>query len=254
MAAVKKPENSDRTLSLALYLFFGLLVIGSGFLYRSQLIAALYSLETTVGELGHWGPVLLTVLATFWAIFCLPGPVILGFIGTVYSSSPLLGLWIALIADSVASVVGFLVARHLGRERVADWLENKPWFQWLEEQTELRGAYGVFVVRMMPFFPNSLASYAMGLSALRFWPYTIASVLGSIPNLAVYVFGSAGAVHLVREGLGANGLYIALGVVVLTTIVLVVLQAGLRRHGRLVKWEPEVATPSPEDSPSTEPQ
>lgn len=239
MSSAKKPENSDRTLSLVLYAVFGLIVVGSGIWYRSQLVEALYGLESTIESLDYWGHLLLTLVATLWAIFCLPGPVILGFIGTVYSSSPLLGLLVALTADSVASAVGFVVARHFGREWVTRYLAKKPWFQWLEEQTELRGSYGVFVIRMMPFFPNSLASYAFGLSALRFGPYMLASVLGSIPNLAVYVFGSAGAVHLIREGLGRNAVYIALGVVVLTSLILIVLHSGLKRHGRLIQWDPE---------------
>lgn len=253
MSNSKKPENADRTLSLSLYLLFGLAVIGAGFLYRAQLIAGLYSLESTIAEMDYWGPVLMTAVATLWAILCLPGPIVLGFIGTVFSSHPFIGLAIALAADSIASAVGFLVARHLGRERVKRWLKKKPWFQWLEEQAELRGIYGVFVIRMMPFFPNSLASYAFGLARLRFWPYLISSILGSIPNLAVYVFGSAGAVHLIREGLGADALYFALTVVLATAGLLLILQGVLRRHGRLAPWQPENTEDRVQDAPTEAP-
>lgn len=257
MSKSKKPENADRTLSLSLYLFFGLAVIGTGFLYRSSLITGLYSLEATISEMDYWGPLLMTLVATVWAILCLPGPIVLGFIGTVFSSHPFIGLAIALAADSIASAFGFLVTRHLGRDRIKRWLEKKPWFQWLEEQAELRGIYGVFVIRMMPFFPNSLASYAFGLAKLRFWPYLISSILGSIPNLAVYVFGSAGAVHLIREGLGADTLYFALSVLLGTAGVLLLLQGVLRRHGRLAPWQPEPQAEAPadrvQDSPTEAP-
>lgn len=235
----RKPENSDRTLSLGVYVGFGLFVLLGGIWYRESLVHALYSLEATLEHMDFWGPILMTVIASIWAILCLPGPIILGFVGTAYSSHPFLGLIIAVTADSVAEVVGFLVARHLGRDAVRRWLAKKPWFQWLEEQAELRGAYGVFVIRMMPFFPNSLANYALGLSALRFWPYLMASILGSIPNLAVYVFGAAGTIRLLRTGLGSNSLHIAAGIILATIIVLIVLQNFLRRHGRLANWEPE---------------
>lgn len=231
----KKPENADRTVSLVLYAGFGLVVIFAGIWFRESLVSGLYSLESTLEQMDYWGPVLLTVIASLWAVLCLPGPIILGFIGTAYSSHPILGLIIAVTADSVAEVVGFLVARHLGRDMVTDWLEDKPWFQWLEEQAEERGAYGVFVIRMMPFFPNSLANYALGLSALRFWPYLIASILGSIPNLAVYIFGTAGAIRLLRTGLGQNSLEIAAAIIFATVVVLIVLQNFLRKHGRLAE-------------------
>ena len=232
--ANQKPENADRTWSLGLYVVFGLLVIGAGIWHGESLSSALSQLESTVSELEFWGPVLVTVLASLWAILCLPGPIILGFIGTVYSRDPHIGLAVAVAADSVAEAVGFLVARHLGREQVLKWLGEKHWFQWLEEQIALRGAYGVFVIRLMPFFPNSLANYAFGLSSLRFWPYFIASVLGSIPNLALYIMGTAGVVHLVRHGLGAGiNMYTAGGLLVVTVILLLGLQAVLRRYGKL---------------------
>jgi len=239
LSSVKKPENADRELSLGLYLAFGLIVLFSGIWYRDSLMSALYSLEATFEQLDYWGPILLTLIASLWAILCFPGPVILGFIGTVYSHQPWVGLAVAVAADSVAEVFGFLVARHLGREKVARWLAKKPWFQWLEEQAETRGAYGVFVIRMMPFFPNSLANYALGLSALRFGPYIVASILGSIPNLAIYVMGTAGVVHLLRTGLGMDALYIASAILLITTIVLIGLQSVLKRHGRLADWKPD---------------
>jgi uncharacterized membrane protein YdjX (TVP38/TMEM64 family) len=241
-SANKPPENADRTLSLGLYVASGLIVLACGVWYRESLMSALYSLEAVFARHHIWGPILLSLIASLWAILCLPGPIILGFVGTVYSHEPWLGLLIVVVADSVAEVFGFLVARHLGRERVSKWLEKKPWFQWLEEQTEIRGAYGVFVIRMMPFFPNSLANYAMGLSALRFGPYIVASILGSIPNLAVYVMGTAGAVHLLRTGFGMDALYVASAILLVTTIVLIGLQSVLRRHGRLAEWNPERVT------------
>ena len=234
----QKPENADRTSSLALYLVLGSVLLASGAWYRDSLISALYGLESTLQDLGPLGPILMTVVAGAWAILCLPGPIVLGFIGTVYSSSPFLGLLVAVVADSIAEVFGFLVARHVGRKPMTVWLGKKPWFQWLEEQAQVRGAYGVFVIRMMPFFPNSLANYAFGLSALRFWPYLIASILGSIPNLAVYVFGTAGAIHLVRNGIDEKTLAVAGIVIAVTSLVLVILQALLRRHGRLAEWNP----------------
>ncbi|MFA5504748.1 MAG: VTT domain-containing protein [Vulcanimicrobiota bacterium] len=210
------------------------MIIGAGLWYRQPLTATLFRIETEVAELQFWGPILVTLLAAIWAILCFPGPIMLSFIGTVYSKDPHLGVAVAVVADGISESVGFLVARRLGRERVVKWLGDKPWFEWLEKQIEQRGAYGVFAIRMMPFFPNSLATYAFGLTSLRFWPYIIASVLGSIPNLALYVGGTAGIVHLVRYGLGTEiSMYTAGGVLVVTVILLMSLQAVLRRYGVL---------------------
>ena len=115
----KKPENADRTLSLGLYVLFGLLILGAGIWFRSDLTQALYSLESTVNALGLWGLILLVIVTALWAIFCLPGPIVIGFVSTVLSAKPLLALLVCVVADSIAEAVGFIVARHFGRDRVA---------------------------------------------------------------------------------------------------------------------------------------
>lgn len=183
------------------YLAIGLLVLGAGFLYRAELVQLLDHVEVTVNTLGPLAPLAMTVISGIWATFCLPGPVMLGLVGTMFAEEPLTGIAVALGGDTIATVIGFHVARRAGRHRVQTWLETKSWFGWLERHTESRGAYGVFFLRMMPFFPNSLANYALGLSALRFGPYLVASVLGSIPNVALYVLGAAGTITLLRDGI-----------------------------------------------------
>ena len=69
MSVNSKPENADRTLSLALYVFFGVAVLASGVFFRDSLIAALYSLETTVERLDYWGPILVTLVASLCSLY-----------------------------------------------------------------------------------------------------------------------------------------------------------------------------------------
>lgn len=231
---IDRAERSERKNSLGPFLLFGFLVVGLGARYGVQLSSLLYSLESTITEMRVWGLVLSTLVASLWAILCLPGPIILGFIGTVFSHEPLIGLLIVWTADSVAEWVGFVTARYFGREQVIERIGDKPWFTWLEEQIEQRGVYAVFLVRMMPFFPNSVANYALGLTSLRFWPYFIASVLGSLPNLALYIFGTAGVVNLVKHGFREDINYaFAAGVLILTTILLLGLNAILKKRTKL---------------------
>ncbi len=213
------------------YLVMGLALIGAGFLFRADLILALSGLEVIVGTLGPLAPLAMSVISGAWATLCLPGPLMLGMVGTMFSADPLIGLAVALTGDTIATIIGFQIARSAGRDRVRVWLQEKTWFEWLERHTEIRGVYGVFFVRMMPFFPNSLANYALGLTALRFWPYLIASVLGSIPNLALFIFGAAGTVSLLREGF-ASPLSFGEALVFLSLVALLVkgLQAFLRRR------------------------
>lgn len=213
------------------YLAIGLVVIGASILYRSELVRLLDHVEVTVNALGPLAPIAMTVISGFWATLCLPGPVMLGLVGTMFSEEPLTGIAVALGGDTIATIIGFQVARRAGRSRVKAWLESKPWFGWLERHTERRGIYGVFFLRMMPFFPNSLANYALGLSALRFGPYLTASILGSIPNVALYVLGTAGTITLLRDGVDRQFFLSAATVFFLTVALLVKgFQLFLRRR------------------------
>ncbi len=183
------------------YLAVGLLGLGVSVFYRAELVRMLDHVEVTVNTLGPLAPLAMTLVSGIWATLCLPGPVMLGLVGTMFAEDPLTGIAVALGGDTIATIVGFQVARRAGRRRIQAWLESKPWFGWLERHTESRGVYGVFFLRMMPFFPNSLANYALGLSALKFGPYLAASVLGSIPNVSLYVLGTAGTITLLRDGI-----------------------------------------------------
>ena len=199
------------------FLVLALALIVLGFLYRGKLLYALLYLEIWVGEAGPLAPILLGVICAIWFVLCLPGPPILGVVGTVFADEPWIAMGVAMFADVTATVVGFQTARHFARERVRNWLSGKPWFDWLETQVASKGLYGVFVMRMMPFFPNLFANYALGLIPLRFWPYLGASFLGSLPNNALYVFGTAGAVSLIRDGF-ANQLSLREAMIILVCL------------------------------------
>jgi uncharacterized membrane protein YdjX (TVP38/TMEM64 family) len=197
-------------------------------------------LEIWVERAGPLAPLLLAVVCSFWATLCLPGPPILGFVGTLFADHPMLGMAVVLFGDTAATVIGFQIARRVARESVRERLGGKPWYEWLEVQVASRGLQAVFVVRMMPFFPNSLANYALGLTGLPFWPYLVASVAGSIPNLALYVFGSAGAVHLIREGFVSRpSLRGALAILLLLALLSRLLQRYTRGRLEPAGDEPE---------------
>ncbi len=230
----KKGSVPEKRGDFRIYLAFGLVIIISAFFYRHQMLSALYRLEISIDTMGSGAIPIMMLVSGLWATLCLPGPLMLGLVGTMFSSHPLYALAVVVVGDTIAEVIGFLVARHYGRERFREWLSDKSWFEWLEEHTRERGVYGVFLIRLMPFFPNSLANYAFGLTALKFWPYLVASVLGSIPNLALYVTGTAGIVHLLRDGWGAPESFLrAVLVLVAVGLVLKGIQAWLRRRERL---------------------
>ena len=202
-----------------LYLLIAVGLLSAGYLFRGELVSLLHSIERVVQQMGSAAPVGMAIVSGIWGVFCLPGPLMQGAIATMFSTNPWIALAVAIAGETIAQSVAFEIARRGGRDKVRQQLSGRPWFQKLELETARGGAQGVFLFRLMPFFPNALASYAFGLTGLRFVPYLGASIVGTIPKLFMYVFGTTSLVNWLRSGLltpRALGLSIlALGVLTL---------------------------------------
>lgn len=183
------------------------------FAFRHELGPALHELESAVQRSGPYGPLVFGLGYVVWAVLCLPGPLILAVAGTLFASQ----FWVAILTvslgDATAQGIAFLLARRVARERVRKLVGHHAWFQWLEEQTQQGGFWRVLTIRAMPVFPNSLANYAFGLTAIGFWPYLLGSWAGSLPNIAICIGGTAGVVHLLKNRAWEHDLWLALGLV-----------------------------------------
>jgi uncharacterized membrane protein YdjX (TVP38/TMEM64 family) len=155
-------------------------------------------LQQSVEDAGSFGPILFIFATGLWAFLLLPGPLIMALAGTLFSKNPILAIQVISLGFALAQAAAFLLSRAVLRERVLARVGNTGWFLWLEDKVRLKGALGVLVIRTLPFFPNSLANYAFGLTNIRFGPYLVASWLGTLPMIFCYIFGAAGFVHLLR--------------------------------------------------------
>ncbi|MCF8610626.1 TVP38/TMEM64 family protein [Gordonia sp. HY285] len=100
---------------------------------------------------------------------------------------PALGFVGSLTAATLAAAVAFVLARRLGRARVAPLLA-KPVVATVESRLERRGWLAVGSLRLIPVCPFALVNYVSGLSAVRPVPYLVASVVGTAPGTAAVVF------------------------------------------------------------------
>ena len=97
-----------------------------------------------------------------------------------------------------AVIVSFFLARFWVRDAVLGRIGHRVWFQKLAQQVEKKGAKGVFVVRILPVFPNTLCNYAFGLTKIPLVPYLLASWAGSLPLVTVLVLGTSGFIQFME--------------------------------------------------------
>ena len=101
--------------------------------------------------------------------------------------------WIAItIGTAIGAAVNFLVSRYLARGPFARRLEKNEKFRLIDAAIGREGWKIVMLLRFVPM-PFGLANYAYGLTAIRFWPYLLASIVAIVPanTLLVYLGHSA---------------------------------------------------------------
>ncbi|MBR1418970.1 MAG: TVP38/TMEM64 family protein, partial [Synergistaceae bacterium] len=81
----------------------------------------------------------------------------------------------------------FYIAKILGRDAVTH-LVSQASLNSIDKFFERYGVHSILIARLLPFISFDLVSYAAGLTAMKFWPFFIATGLGQLPATIVYSY------------------------------------------------------------------
>lgn len=102
------------------------------------------------------------------------------------------GLPLGIFAVWTGATVGQTVAFLLGRFLLRDWIASKTQgfkvWQAIEAAAEQEGWKIVGLLRLAPVVPYNFLNYALGLTAVKFWAYFLASTVGILPGTVLYVY------------------------------------------------------------------
>lgn len=178
-----------------------------------------------VGHLGPWGIVIFIAVYVLATVLLLPGSILTVGAGFVF------GLGWAFLAVSIGSTVGaalaFLIARFVAREKIEAMAKDNKTFRRIDKAIGEQGAKLVFLLRLSPVIPFNLSNYFYGLTAVKFWPYVVASWIGMLPGTLLYVYlgtaGRAGLQAAAGEDTGRSPLeWTFLGVGLAATVIVTV--------------------------------
>jgi uncharacterized membrane protein YdjX (TVP38/TMEM64 family) len=151
----------------------------------------LRSFNDWVGQMGAVGILVFIVVYAIATVFMAPGSILTIGAGYVF------GLWKGFLAVSAGATLGaslaFLVARFIARDKIEAIAQRNEKFRHLDRAIGKQGAKLIFLLRLSPVIPFNLSNYFYGLTAVRFWPYVLASWIGMMPGTFLYVYiGTAG--------------------------------------------------------------
>jgi uncharacterized membrane protein YdjX (TVP38/TMEM64 family) len=176
------------------------------------------ALQSWLWGLGLWGVLIFTLILTVVTFLPAPDwplPIAAGY---VY------GFWafpLTYASIAFASMLAFLAARYLLRDKIRSRLIRRPKYRKLDRAVAEDGWQVVVLMRLSPIVPFNLQNYALGVTAIPFLQYLTATLIGITPGIAIYVyFGIFG------KGLGKGPSlfdWVLFGLGVLATIILAIL-------------------------------
>jgi uncharacterized membrane protein YdjX (TVP38/TMEM64 family) len=139
-------------------------------------------------SVGPWFP--LAFLAAHIVVTVLPFPRTAFTLAAGLLFGPLLGITLAVVASTASAVIALLLVRAAGWQ--LSRLVRHQTVETVDARLRDRSWIAVMSLRLIPVVPFSAINYAVGASAVRVLPYTLATLVGVLPGTAaVVILGDA---------------------------------------------------------------
>ncbi|MGC2564747.1 MAG: TVP38/TMEM64 family protein [Mycobacterium sp.] len=144
-------------------------------------------------SMGPWLP--MAFLAAHIVVTVLPFPRTAFTLAAGLLFGPVLGVTLAVAASTVSVVIALALVRAAGWQ--LSRLVRHQAVETLDTRLRDRGWVAVMSLRLIPAVPFAPLNYAVGASAVRVLPYTLATVAGLLPGTAaVVILGDALTGHV----------------------------------------------------------
>ena len=147
------------------------------------------AVQRAVAATGAWGPVVYVVLHVLLTLVPVSKNLLSGVAGALFGLAG--GIAISWAASMLSAVVGFAIARRLGRETVAEM--TGPRLARVEDVMRHQGVAAVVVARLTPVLPFTIVNYGAGVSAVSLRDFLVGTAVGIVPGTVGYAAIGASA-------------------------------------------------------------
>ena len=133
--------------------------------------------------------------------------------GSIYGHT--LGTIYIVIGALVGAIIAFIIARLAGREVVSRLIGEISVPSWIGSQNSMM--ITVLLSRLVPFISFDLVSYGAGLTSIKLWRFSIATLIGLLPaSFLLAHFGS----KMTADNLNASMSYVfGIGILIILPVV-----------------------------------
>lgn len=190
-AVVPAPTHRVLRLAALVLLVAGAvaLVVASGLIGN---VSDAERLQATVEDAGVWGPVLFLALMVLLVPLNVPGLVFVIPATTLFGA--VAGVLLSLVGGFVASAIGVVAARRLGRSAFEARMPAR--IRRIEAEVSRRGFWAVVLLRSFTFLLQPV-DWLCGLSSMRMRTVLGATFVGLIPSTLFVALSGGGVLDLV---------------------------------------------------------
>lgn len=192
------PRRDTRTaLRILLLALLAIVVGGAAWYWREPLWALLgdqQRIQEWVAGLGAWGPLVSVALNVAQVLLApIPGQ----FVGLMngYLYGPWLGTLYSIAGLTLGTVLAMGLARWCGRPLVERLVKPETLARW-DRAARRQGPLFFFCVFLLPFVPDDVACFLIGLSPLAIPRMLVLATLGRLPGVFVSCWVGASATAL----------------------------------------------------------
>jgi len=176
------------------------------------------------------------------AVLVLPGAILTVAAGLLFGLP--LGVALTSAAATLGASAAFAVGRFAARDWVAQRVAARPRFHALVAVAGSRGFLFVLLARLSPLIPYNLLNYALSVTSVRFRDYLLATWIGMLPAIVLYVYTGSIAKSLADPASTpswAAGTLLAIGFVATAALTLLIARQATRALSERLAAEPPVA-------------
>ncbi len=181
-------------------------------------------IEVRIERLGAWAPAAYALLYAAAVVLLVPGSVLTLGAGALFG--PVRGVVVVAVGATLGAILAFLIARYAARPRVARMIQGRPGFGAIDRAIGEGGWRIVALLRLTPVVPFNVLNYFLGLTAVGFRPYAVASAVFMLPATCLYVYlghlGGEGLAAVSGRGSPSIGVWSLRGVGLLATVAAIV--------------------------------
>lgn len=202
MRRINKKTKTAWIWAIAVLLLAGI-AVAWGFLPMKEWTEAV---QRWVDDLGVMGYVLFAAVYILGSLLLAPAAPLAVAAGVAFQGW---GVPVVLASACAGACLAFLVARHVGRERLEALLEASPKFRAVDKAVSEEDWKVVLLLRLSPLVPFNVQNYLFGVTDVSLKHYMVATFVGIIPGTAKAVYlgmlGSGGIDDPLTWGLLAVG-------------------------------------------------